>query len=71
MFRVKKEYLNRRIVKGNEEFILSDDLSQKKLIYIKRMISGHYIEEYEEDVQSDGEVSLEPIKKRKESLKND
>jgi len=44
--RVKKKHLGKRITNGNEEIILTKELTQKELLYIKNMIGSDYVEEY-------------------------
>ena len=48
MLRLKKEYIGKRILKGSDLIILSEDLSQLKLAYVKKFISDDFVEEFDE-----------------------
>lgn len=48
MLRLKKEYIGNRILKGSELIVLSEDLSQLKLAYVKKFISDDFVEEFDE-----------------------
>jgi hypothetical protein len=45
MLKIKEKFLGRRIVKGNTIIILSNDLTQKELLWIKNVICESFIEE--------------------------
>lgn len=45
MLKIKEEHVGKRIAKGNDVIILTRDLSQQKLLYVKNMISSEFIEE--------------------------
>jgi predicted metal-binding transcription factor (methanogenesis marker protein 9) len=46
-FRIKKEHLGKRIVKGNETFILNENLSDNEILYVKNMLSSEFVEQYD------------------------
>jgi hypothetical protein len=48
MLKIKKEHIGKRILKGSEVIVLSEDLSQLKLAYIRKFISDDFIEEFDE-----------------------
>jgi hypothetical protein len=48
MLRLKKEHIGQIVTKGNDKIILSEDMSQRQLLYINNMISTVFIEEYDE-----------------------
>ena len=45
MLRVKKEHLGKRISKGNDTITLTDELSQRELLFICNMVSDSFIED--------------------------
>jgi hypothetical protein len=51
MLRIKKEHLNKRIGKTNRIYVLSADLSQKELEFVRDHISIAFVEEYDEELE--------------------
>jgi hypothetical protein len=45
MLRIKKEHIGKRLVKGNEFIELTNNLTDKQILYVKNMISADYVEE--------------------------
>lgn len=69
MLKIKKEHLNKRIGKGSDVYVLSEDLTQKQLMFIKNMVSDAFVEEYDEakekaEKEVDAYVNHEPRKKK-------
>jgi hypothetical protein len=70
MIRIKKEYIGRVIIKGSNKYELTEDMTQKQILFIKNMVSPHFIEddiidvgdEYR-NVEVDKVIKDEPIKK--------
>ncbi len=44
-YRIKKEHLNKRIIKGVRDYVLSDDMSQQQILFIKNMVCPDFVEE--------------------------
>lgn len=70
MLRLKKEHAGKIIAKGNETLTLSDDMSQKQLLYVKNMISAGFVEDVSEEKhvaekEVEAYVSAKPKKKNR------
>jgi hypothetical protein len=46
MLRVKQQFLGTKLMKSNEHFVLSNDLTQNQLKYISLFVSEKYVEEF-------------------------
>jgi hypothetical protein len=47
MLKIKKQYLNAKVSRGQDVFILSEDSSEQTLQYLYNMIGSEYIEKIE------------------------
>lgn len=65
MLRIKKEHLGKVILRGQSKFILSEDLTQQEILYVKNMISSEFVEEVkvEDKVKEIIPIIKEKIKK--------
>jgi len=63
MERIKKQHLGKVIVKGNQRIELTEDLSQKQILFIKNIISKDFVEVVPEVVV---ETEEKPKAKRKQ-----
>ena len=63
MERIKIEHLGKVIVKGNQRIELTEDLSQKQILFIKNIISKDFVEVVPEVVV---ETEEKPKTKRKQ-----
>lgn len=48
MLRIKKKYSDKKILKGNQQYILSEYTTQKEIQYIKDYVSANAVEEIKE-----------------------
>lgn len=48
MLRIRKEHIGKRVGNGNTLYILTEDLTQKQLLYIKNMVADAFVEEFDE-----------------------
>ena len=49
MLRLKKEHIGKVITKGNDRITLTEEMSQKQLLYVKNMISAEFVEDVSEE----------------------
>lgn len=63
MLKIKKQYLNAKVSRGQDVFILSEDSSEQTLQYLYNMIGSEYIEKIESP--------LPEIKKKKNDKSKD
>ena len=61
MLRIKKEYLNIKVSKGQNVFILLENSNQQTLEYFKKELGEEYIEKIEQPI----ETPLPEIKKKR------
>jgi hypothetical protein len=69
MYRIKKEYIGKNIIKGSNNILLRDDMTDKEILYVKNIISPHFVEEVIEEVIQvkieEGKITEEPIKRKR------
>jgi hypothetical protein len=73
MLRIKKIHIGKNIIKGSTSIILSENLTQKELLFIKNMVCSDFIEEYDELAESKKQVESyvkTKVKKEKDELDN-
>jgi hypothetical protein len=70
MLRIKKQYLNSKVSKGQDEFILLENSNQQTLQYLYNIIGSEYIE-FIEKIEQPIESPLPEIKiKKNDKSKN-
>ena len=70
--RIKKEHLGKIIGRGNDTYILTSDLSQKQLMFIKNMVSSSFVEDViEKPIEVlDEPIEVKPKKKKKKNVED-
>jgi hypothetical protein len=72
MLKVNKKYLNIRISKGQDVFILTEGLSEKRLQYLRSELGADIIEFFEETEEAiETPLPEEKKKNKRKSTKDD